>query len=119
MTITGKITVLTDIETHGTNFKKKTCVLETDGQYPQTVAIEFTNDRIDLLDSIPIGADVCIAINIRGRAWTNPEGVTKYFTSLNGWKIDVLEEAATITPKTPAEQKQDNIGADESSDLPF
>jgi translation initiation factor IF-3 len=34
---------------------------------------------------------VKVFINLRGREWTSPEGVVKYFNSIQGWKVDVLE----------------------------
>ena len=40
---------------------------------------------------------VKVSINLRGREWINPEGVAKYFNSIQGWRIEnelAVEEAA-------------------------
>jgi len=97
-------------------FKKRELIIETSDQYPQTYCVEFTQDKVDLINDIVEGQEVNVKINLRGRSWTNPQGVTKYFTSINGWKIDVVESVAVPTPPqipTPAEQ----AAADD--DLPF
>ena len=71
-------------------FKKKTLVVETGGEFPQKYCIEFVNSKEELLDLITVGQRVKVHINVKGREWVSPEGVAKYFTSLNGWKIEVL-----------------------------
>jgi len=37
-----------------------------------------------------------IDVNIQGREWTSPQGETKYFTSLSGWRIAVVEAPAKV-----------------------
>ena len=60
-------------------------------QYPQDVSIEFLQDKAIILDNYKVGQDVVIGINLRGREWTNPEGEVKYFNSIIGWKIKLVE----------------------------
>lgn len=55
-------------------FKKREVVITTDEQYPQSILIEFTQDRCELLETYSVGQDVKININIRGREWINPKG---------------------------------------------
>ena len=55
------------------------------------IIIQFTQQRCDLLDSLQIGQNVKVYINIRGREWTNPQGETKYFNTIEGWKIEVIQ----------------------------
>jgi translation initiation factor IF-3 len=50
--------------------------------------IEFTQDKVDLLNNFSQGQSVKVAINLRGREWINPAGKAKYFNSLQGWKIE-------------------------------
>ena len=69
-------------------FQKRELVVTTDEQYPQHILIEFTQDKCDLLDKYKIGKEVKVSINIRGREWTNPQGETKYFNSIQGWRIE-------------------------------
>ena len=34
-----------------------------------------------------IGSNVSVSINLRGRKWVTPQGETKYFNTIQGWKI--------------------------------
>ena len=69
-------------------FRKRELVVTTAEDYPQMLMIEFTQDKVDLLNNFSEGQSVKIAINLRGREWINPQGEAKYFNSLQGWKID-------------------------------
>jgi len=124
MEVAGKIKVLGETQTFGNNgFRKREVVVTTDEQYPQMLMVEFIQDKCDLLNSFKIGDDVKININLRGREWINPEGVAKYFNSIQGWRIEKINADAssnvppveTIEP-FPAAEKTEEGGAD---DLPF
>ena len=80
-----------NLNTGNEKFQKSELVLTTDleTQYPQAILIEFGGNKSNLIDTIGIGQDVTVKANLNGREWTNPEGVTKYFNSVQGWKIDV------------------------------
>lgn len=81
--------------------QKKSLILTTEDKYPQTLEIEFLNDKINVLQGYDEGEKVEIGINIRCREWTSPKNEVKYFTSLSGWKID------RIVGLTNATQNQD------------
>jgi len=70
------------------NFKKQEIVVKTDDKYPQTFLIEFLKEKIELVEFISVEEEITVHCNLRGREWVNGEGVSKYFLSLNGWKID-------------------------------
>jgi hypothetical protein len=92
MEISGKIKWIDDIKTYGTNgFRKREVVITTQEQYPQNILLEFIQDKCELLDNYSIDENVKIGINIRGREWINPEGQTKYFNSIQGWRIEKIE----------------------------
>ena len=127
MEITGKIKWIDEVKTYGSNgFRKREIVVTTQEQYPQNIIIEFVQDKCELLDSYQIGQDVRIGINLRGREWVNPEGQTKYFNSIQGWRIDQLDQGAdndeSIQTQKPFEttdldaNQNDN---EEEDDLPF
>lgn len=83
MQISGKVIGVKETETVTATFKKREIWLETpDDKYPQTIAIEFQQDKCALLDDIAINEDVTIDINIRGRQWKD-----KVFNTIAGWKI--------------------------------
>ena len=69
-------------------FRKRELVITTDEQYPQSILVEFVQDKCDLLDKFEVGKNVKIGINLRGREWVNPQGETKYFNSIQGWNIN-------------------------------
>lgn len=92
MEIQGRIKQIFPSQMIGENgFEKRDLVITTEEQYPQTIIIQFTQQRCDLLDSLQVGQNVKVYINIRGREWTNPQGETKYFNTIEGWKIEVIQ----------------------------
>jgi len=118
MEITGKIKVINDKQTIGDKgFQKREVVITTDENYPQSILIEFTQDRCELLDSFAIGQDVKIGINIRGREWINPKGEAIYFNTVQGWRIEPLNgNGQNPAPKT---QEPSDLIDDDEGDLPF
>ena len=95
----GVLTVIKEMQVVGSGkkFKKRECVLKTKEQYPQELLIEFTQNDCSMLDSYGVGEEVSIDVNLRGRSWINPEGVTKYFNSIQGWRISHLNTKPQIT----------------------
>ena len=69
-------------------FRKRELVVTTAEDYPQMLMIEFTQEKVYLLNSFEVGQSVKVSINLRGREWINPQGEAKYFNSLQGWKIE-------------------------------
>jgi len=107
MEVTGRIKMLTETAAFGTNgFEKRECVVTTDEQYPQHILIEFTQGKCELLNGYAVGQPVKVSINLRGREWINPQGETKYFNSIQGWRVEagnaVAGSAAPQSPATPA-----------------
>ena len=126
MEITGKIKWIDEVKTYGSNgFRKREIVITTQEQYPQNIIIEFVQDKCELLDSYQIGQDVRIGINLRGREWVNPEGQTKYFNSIQGWRIDQLDQVADNDESIPTQKPFETTELDtnqndnEEDDLPF
>ena len=92
MEIQGRVKQIFPSQTMGQNgFEKRDLVIVTEENYPQTIIIQFTQQRCDLLDSLQVGQRVKVYINIRGREWTNPQGEIKYFNTIEGWKIEVIQ----------------------------
>ncbi len=89
MEVSGRIKMIDDTKAFGANgFRKREMVVTTDEQYPQHIMIEFTQDKCDLLNNYTVGEPVKVSINLRGREWVNPQGETKYFNSIQGWRIE-------------------------------
>lgn len=88
MEINGRIKSINETKTYGTNgFRKREVVITTNEEYPQHLSIEFIQDKCDILNNYKIGEDVKIGINLRGREWVNEKNETKYFNTIQGWKI--------------------------------
>jgi len=107
MEILGKIRVINETQTVGSsNFRKREVVVTTEEQYPQHILIEFTQDKCDILNAFHVGEYVKVAINIKGREWVNPQGETKFFNAIQGWKIERLqaENPATAASQNPYNQ---------------
>ena len=127
MEITGKIKWIDEVKTYGSNgFRKREIVITTQEQYPQNILLEFVQDKCELLDHYQVGQDVRIGINLRGREWVNPEGQTKYFNSIQGWRIDKLDQGSDNDESTPSQKpfETTELGAnqndgEEEDDLPF
>ncbi|ACU92432.1 conserved hypothetical protein [Capnocytophaga ochracea DSM 7271] len=92
MEIQGQIKVIFATETVGQNgFQKRDLVITTDGQYPQDIIIQFTQGNCALLDTLQVGQRVKVHFNLQGREWTSPQGEVKYFNTVLGWKIELIQ----------------------------
>ena len=126
MEVQGTIKMVGETQTFGSNgFRKREVVVTTEEQYPQHIMVEFVQDKTDLLNTFNVGQAVKISINLRGREWVNPQGETKYFNSIQGWRIENLQQQQaqgnTAAPMPPADEFEPatNLNSDDHDDLPF
>ena len=127
MELQGTVKKVTDLQTFNSGFQKRELILMTEEQYPQPISIEFLQDKADLASKFAEGDRVKVGINIRGREWTSPDNVVKYFNSIVGWRIEKLDNDAvsaepTSAPhsNTPQEStKATDVFAEDEDDLPF
>ena len=125
MEVQGAIKVIREVQEISATFKKRELVITTDEQYPQTLSIEFVQDKTDLLNKFEVGQNIKVSINLRGREWENPQTKEiKYFNSIQGWRIELLENSNTdddlppldnLSPFEPASETND----EDLDDLPF
>ena len=109
MEIQGRIKTIFATETVGQNgFQKRDLVITTDGQYPQDIIIQFTQGNCALLDNLQVGQMVKIHFNLQGREWTSPQGEVKYFNTVLGWKIELIQTTNVAQPQyqQPTQQYQ-------------
>jgi translation initiation factor IF-3 len=89
MEVTGSLKLIKETEDIGTSgFQKREVVITTSEQYSQDLLIQFSQDKCNKLDEFNIGDSVKISINLKGREWTSPLGETKYFNTIEGWRIE-------------------------------
>ena len=130
MDVQGKIKKIDETKEYGNNgFRKREVVITTEEQYPQFLNIEFIQDKCQLLDNFQVGQEVKIGINLRGREWVSPQGETKYFNSIQGWRIENLQRSAPNGAPMPPPEDQSaggagfepvkNLNEEEPDDLPF
>jgi hypothetical protein len=109
MEVFGKVIVLGETMTVGSagTFRKRTIVVETQEQYPQTIPIDFVQDKTEILNAYKVGESVKIGINIRGNEYNG-----KYYVSLNGWNInkhDTNNASASVNKKEPVSVEDDSL----------
>ena len=125
MEVIGKIKVINPVQEVSASFKKREVVVTTEEQYPQHILVEFTQAKVDDLNSYQVGEQVKVSINLRGREWVNPQGETKYFNSIQGWRIEKIQAETPSAPQMPpmptaeAFEPATNFKEEEHDDLPF
>ena len=92
MEIQGRIKQIFAPESVGQNgFQKRDLVITTEEQYPSDIIIQFTQSKCALLDTLQVGQRVKIHFNLQGREWISPQGEVKYFNTVVGWKIELIQ----------------------------
>ncbi len=125
MEVIGKIKMIGEAKNVGSgSFLKREVVVSTDEQYPQHILVDFVQDKCDLLNNYQVGEAVKVAVNLRGREWVDPQGVTKYFNGIQGWRIERMAAAAVPTQNPPLPTAETfapapNFKEEEHDDLPF
>lgn len=95
----------------GKPFEKRELVLNCSSYNSQTgepienfIKFEFMGEKMSLLDSLQIGQRIVVSFALQGRSYTNRNtGVTDYFTSIRGYKI---EQPQTRVATQPGEYRQ-------------
>jgi len=125
MEVTGKIKMISEAKNVGSgSFLKRELVVTTEEQYPQHILVEFVQDKCDLLNNYRVGEAVKVSINLRGREWVDPQGVTKYFNAIQGWRVERLTvaEPQHVSPPMPSAdtfEPAQTFKEEEHDDLPF
>ena len=124
----GIIHKIFDTQSKSDTFKTREFVIKHDGNYPQFIKFQLTQDRCDIVSQYKEGDNVKVSFDLRGREWNE-----KYFTNLNAWKMEaVVQEQVTAnsndgsnnaTPfepiAEPVNSTQNGPMAEDFDDLPF
>lgn len=121
--IQGKLHKKYDVETKTASFQAREFILLIEeGNYPQYIKFQLTQERCNILDSYEEGGSVKVWFDLRGREWNE-----KYFTNLNAWKMEKLSESPEAAGNDLPEasdwpSETDAISGEDSNyedDLPF
>lgn len=120
----GKVKVVGSTVAISEKFSKREFVVVDDtNMYPQDIMFQLTQDKCNLIDSLVIGDEVEVSFNLNGREWVNPKGESKFFNTLDVWKISKIGSNAVkdaqgqgFEPKASVMPIAEEV---ESSDLPF
>lgn len=106
----GEVIFITPTMSVSDKFKKRDITLKSDGDYPQYVTFQLTQDKCDLADHVKPGDVVEVKYNLRGRKWEAQDGTIKYFNTIEAWTMSLSSSA-------PVNNKLKNN--EDTDDLPF
>lgn len=115
--LTGTVVMVGNTQTITDKFKKRDLVIEysdNNPEYIESVKFEAHQANCDKLDELKAGDNVTVHFNIKGKSYTNKDGILGYFNSLVTWKVGINQTVAgeKLVPV--------NINAgDDDGDLPF
>jgi len=118
--ISGTVETVLPVEDFPSGFRKRVLVISTGGDYPQTIPVEFTKDKVDVLAGLRKGQEVTAHVNLRGNEYNG-----KYYANIQGWKLDKGEaqsgDSTQLTRKMHgSEPNAGHVGnTDDGDDIPF
>lgn len=123
MEIRGKVHEIGQTQNVTETFKKRDLIVSyaENPQFVEYIRFEATQDRVNIFDNLAVGEDIEVSFNLRGRPWTNKEGVTTYFNSLVAWRVTKLANtgASASAPSTADIPPVDLSSNSDDDDLPF
>lgn len=126
--VTGNLYKVFESQSKSETFQTREFVIKLDGNYPQFIKFQLTQDRCDLIDKFKEGNDIKVSFDLRGREWNE-----KFFTNLNAWRIEAAAETnatpvgnenkgetfSPITAEPAGTTNQESLSAEDFGDLPF
>lgn len=105
-------------------FKKRDFIVVTDEQYVQYLNLQMNQDKCEILNKYSVGQNVKVHLNLKGRLWTNKEGVEVAFNILECWRIEEDKEESQAPILPPAQDvfppiANADLNADDDNDMPF
>ncbi len=121
--LTGTLKLKKEEQKVSDTFKKREFVVTDNSgnsNYPQHILFQFKQDKCRLLDNFNVGDEVKVTFNISGREWQK-DGVVKYFTSLDAWRIDGVEKGSSSSGSQETSYATEAAlpATEEQDDLPF
>ena len=115
-TIKGTVETVLPVEEFASGFRKRVLVINTGGDWPQTIPVEFVKDKTDLLSGLYKGQEVEASVNLRGNEYNG-----KYYVNIQGWKLDKGEAPAKQQAKQEPKHEPELVqgGDDDFEEIPF
>ena len=105
---TGKVIAVFETQQVKDTFKKREFVIEIeDGQYPQQIKFQVTQDKCSTLDTVKPDQIVKVLFNLRGKAFQAKDGSTGYFTNLDAWRVEPVSATTQAKPQDHTESFTD------------
>lgn len=119
--IKGRLLVVFETKQVSERFSKREFVvtIDADSRYPQTVLFQATGDRCAQLDGLKEGDEVEIEFSLRGREWRSPSGETKYFNTLDVWKVTPAGQRRPQRPPASSSRSAVDAPPGDPDDIPF
>lgn len=112
--ITAPVYKVLETQTFESGFSKRTLVLKTTGDYPQTIPFEFFKDKTGLLDNLKEGEEVTVYFNPLGNEYKG-----KFYSTLNGWRVEAAQDGNAVIAEAAKEKAAMQYDPNEESGLPF
>lgn len=121
MELKGKIHEIFPVHNVSDTFKKRDIVIEyaENPTYPEYIKFETHQDKVNVLDKYKKGDEVEVSFNLRGRPWTNKDGIISYFNSLVLWRINAVGADNGYVAPEYAPPADLSVEPGDEDDLPF
>lgn len=106
--LTGVIIDIFPAQTFNKGFRKREFVIEVGDKYPQKIIFGLVQEKCDMLDSYGVGDTVSVAFDVKGRDWTDKMGQTKYFNTLEAFRIHGQQRANISSKSTSFEEEEED-----------
>lgn len=107
--LTGTVIEIYPTQTFNKGFKKREFVLEVGDSYPQKIIFSAVQEKCEIIDSFNIGDTINVAFDVKGREWTDKSGQTKYFNSLEAWRMTSQAKSSSAKKSKQADDDDDEI----------
>lgn len=92
----GTVHKIFETQSKSETFRTREFVIKQEGQYPQFIKFQLTQDRCDIVESHQEGDKLKVFFDLRGREWNE-----KYFTNLNAWKVEKVSDEVSEGSSAP------------------
>lgn len=109
--LTGKILEIYEAQQVSEKFRKREFVLELAEEingniYTNFAKLQLVQAKCDIINNYKRGDVVRVSFNVKGNSYVDKkDGLTKYITNLDAWRIEYAANAATQSP-APAQPQQ-------------